>query len=106
MITFFLQDNAPCHAANLTHEWFEENGVTCMDWLSLSLDLNLIENVWGEMARQVYADGRRINKIDQLKSIIIKVWNSLSLEYLLKLVDSMKTRMFKLALSKRASINY
>ncbi len=102
----FQQDNAPCHSANLTHECFEENGVTFMDWPSLSPDLNLIENVWSEMARQVYADGRQFNIIDPLKSKIIEVWNGLSLEYLLKLVDSMKTRMFKLALSKGASINY
>lgn len=102
----FQQDNAPCHAANKTHEWFEENGITCMDWPSLSPDLNPIENVWGEMARQVYADGRQFEDINELKSKIIEVWNNISLEYLQKLVDSMKYRMFKLALSKGGSIDY
>ena len=59
-----------------------------MDWPSLSPDLNPIENVWGEMARQVYANGRQFDNIDQLKSKIIQVWDDLSLEYLQKLVNS------------------
>ena len=84
----FQQDNASCHAANITYNWFEEKGVTCMDCSSLNLDLNPIENVWGDMARQVYANGRQFDNIDQLKSKIIQVWDNISLTYLQKLVNS------------------
>ena len=91
----FQQDNAPCHTANKTKDWFDQKGVICMDWSSLSPDLNPIENVWGMMARLVYADGKQSNNLDELKQKIINVWDELNPEYLQKLINSINDRMFK-----------
>ena len=43
----FQQDNAPAHSAVHTKEYFLDAGITDMLWPAKSLDLNYIENWWG-----------------------------------------------------------
>ena len=62
----FQQDNAPCHSAQLTRNWFETNDVNVLPWPSVSPDMNPIENVWGLMVRQLYADGDQFNSVQHL----------------------------------------
>lgn len=50
----FQQDNAPISGSTKT--WFQQKNISVMQWPARSLDLNPIENVWGIMARQVYAN--------------------------------------------------
>ncbi len=41
----FQQDLAPAHTAKGTKSWFNDHGVTVLDWLANSPDLNPIENL-------------------------------------------------------------
>ncbi len=41
----FKQDLAPGHTAKGTKRWFNDHGVTVLDWPANSLDLNPIENL-------------------------------------------------------------
>ncbi len=47
----FQQDLAPAHSAKGTKSWFNDQGVTVLDWPANSLDLNPIENCQEEDER-------------------------------------------------------
>ena len=59
----FQQDNAPCHRARATKIWFENNNIDCMNWPPLSPDLNPVENLWADMSRIIYREGKQYNNI-------------------------------------------
>ena len=90
----FQQDNASIHASKSTKKWIAQQKVDLMDWPSRSPDLNPIENLWGILVRDVYADCRQFNSVDELKKAILDAWSRISVEVLKKLVDSMKNRIF------------
>ncbi|KAL7723171.1 hypothetical protein ACLKA6_014928 [Drosophila palustris] len=50
----FQHDNAPIHTARSVKSWIQDQKVDLLDWPPYSPDLNIIENVWGWLARKVY----------------------------------------------------
>ena len=88
----FQQDNAPIHTSRETKSWLEEQGVTMLEWPSMSPDLNPIENLWGILARRVYANGRQYHSLEDLKKAIIKCWSEIDQNTLKSLVRSMPER--------------
>ncbi len=53
LISFFQQDLAPVHTAKGTKSWFNDHGVTVIDWPANSPDLNPKENIWGIVKRKM-----------------------------------------------------
>ncbi len=49
----FQQDLAPAHTAKGTKSWFNDQGVTVLDWPANSPDLNPIDNLWGIVKRKM-----------------------------------------------------
>ncbi len=49
----FQQDLAPAHTAKGTKSWFNDHGVTVLDWPANSPDLNPIENLSGIVKRKM-----------------------------------------------------
>ena len=49
----FQHDNAPAHTVRRTVAWLEQQGISTIQWQSQSLDLNMIEQVWDFMDREI-----------------------------------------------------
>ncbi|CAF1088420.1 unnamed protein product [Rotaria magnacalcarata] len=70
----FQQNNAPIHRSKVNLTWFKSQRINVLPWPSLSHDLNPIENLWGILARMVYAEGKQFRTKEQLKTAILKSW--------------------------------
>ncbi len=73
----FQQDLAPAHTAKCTKIWFNDHGVTVLDWPPNSPDLNPIEKLWSIVKRKMRET--RPNNADNLKAAIKATWASLHL---------------------------
>ena len=76
-----------------------------MNWLPLSPDLNPVENLWADMSRMIYRDGKQYNGIQDLYSAILAVWSSITHEKLFKYVSGMQKRMIDVVKEKGDKIN-
>jgi transposase len=102
----FQQDNAPIHRAKANFPWFRSKNINLLEWPALSPDLNPLENVWGILARRVYAEGRQFSDVEELKRAIVGVWNEISLEDLRKHSDSMPNRIFEVIKNQGGKTKY
>ncbi len=87
----FQQDLAPAHTAKSTKSWFNDHGVTVLDWPANSPDLNLIENLWGIVKRKMR--DTRPNNADELKATDKETWASIPPQQCHKLITSMPRRI-------------
>ncbi|CAF2072147.1 unnamed protein product [Rotaria magnacalcarata] len=102
----FQQDNAPIHQAKANLTWFKSQKINVLPWPSLSPDLNLVENLWGTLARKVYAGGKQFRTKEQLKTTIIKSWGESIIEQLCALVESMPERIIEVTKLNGAKTQY
>ncbi|CAH2100518.1 unnamed protein product [Euphydryas editha] len=102
----FQHDNASIHRAHDVRQWFQQNNINVLDWPSLSPDLNIIENVWGWLSRELYKNGKQYNNKQDLEKGIKKCWSKLPIKYIRSLYDSMPSRIFDLIQKKGKSLNY
>ena len=89
----FQQDNASIHVSSASKQWFIDKKIDLLGWPAKSPDLNIIENVWSILARDVYENSRQFDTVTQLKIAIEQAWERLSPEKLKKLYDSCHRRM-------------
>ncbi len=93
------QDLAPVHTAKGTKSWFNDHGVTVLDWPANSPDLYPIENLWGIVKRKMR--DTRPNNADDLKAAIKATWASITPEQCHRLIDSMPRRIDAVIHEKR-----
>jgi transposase len=103
---FFQQDNAPIHVSEHSKDWMRLNGVPLLPWPARSPDLNPIENVWGILARRVYAHGKQYYTKMDLIEAIKREWANIPKETLENLVASMPNRCASVLEAKGATLKY
>lgn len=102
----FQQDNAPCHRANLSRVYFEQESINLLNWPANSPDLNIIENMWSQMVREVYKGGRQFSSLPMLKEAIYSAWETISQDYIKTLYKSMKGRVGEVLMKRGGATSY
>ncbi len=100
----FQQDLAPAHTAKGTKSWFNDHGVTVLDWPANSHDLNPIENLWGIVKRKM-RDNRPSNA-DDPKATVKETWASIPPQQCHKLITAMPRRIEAVIKAKGAPTKY
>ncbi len=100
----FQQDLAPSHTAKGTKSWFNDHGVTVLDWPANSPDLNPIENLSGIVKRKMR--DTRPNNANDLKATVKETWASIPPQQCHKLITSMPRRIEAVIKAKGAPTKY
>ncbi len=91
----FQQDLAPAHTAKGTKSWFNDHGVTVLDWP---------ENLWGIVKMKMR--DTRPNNADELKATVKETWASIPPQQCHKLITSMPRRIEAVIKAKGAPTKY
>ena len=89
----FMQDGAPGHSAASTKQELLDRGIYTIFWPAYSPDLNLIETIWNwikDYIEGAYGDVQL--SYDQLRVAVREGWDSISVDQLNQLIDSMGER--------------
>ena len=94
----FQQDLAPAHTAKSTKTWFNDRGITVLDWSENLPDLNPIENLWG-IAKRKMRD-MTPNNAEKLKAALEASWSSITPQQSHRLITSIPRHIEAVILQK------
>ena len=61
-----VHDKASCHTAQVVKNKIDELRIGVLDWPAYSPDLNPIKNLWSYIVRNIYADDKVYDDVDEL----------------------------------------
>jgi len=102
----FQQDNASIHTSRKTRDWLAKQNISLMSWPSRSPDLNPIENIWADLTRRVYRNGRQFNSCNDLKRAISEEWSMFDQSHIHCVILSMKDRLVEVIEKKGQVTSY
>jgi transposase len=91
----FMQDNAPCHTANVVKVFMQENGIDVLPWPAQSPDMNPIENLWAIVKKRRQKKYGLPKTKAELIEQIFDIWDNIEPELVGKLADSANKRVNK-----------
>lgn len=101
----FQQDGAPCHRSKSTEKFFFDNGICFIDdWPAQSPDLNIIENMWSILKRNV--SKHKCSNLDELWSKCQLEWSKIPVDYVMRLYRSIPDRLLCLRRDKGQNTSY
>ena len=83
-----------------------ESQQVVMDWPAKSPDMNCIENMWGELVRRVYSQGRQFDTVDDLREALMYEWEKIDLPVVQNLIASMPRRVVELMVQRGGVTKY
>jgi len=87
----FMDDNATVHRSHLLDNYKTENGLNSMEWPAQSPDLNILENIWLIIKRELKKLSEEIRT--KLFEKIERIWQNISLAEIQKLYQSIPDRL-------------
>ena len=89
----FINDNAPVHRAHTVDNYKDQSEVTSVEWLAQSPDLNIIQNIWLYMKRELQKSAINIATKNDLLREIQSVWWNIELDYIRNVYQSIPDRL-------------
>ncbi|GFU58654.1 transposable element Tcb1 transposase [Trichonephila clavipes] len=89
----FMDENATCHRTLAVQDCLDIEGIQRLVWPACSLDLNLIENVWDALGRQVSGRNYPPTYKNTLIRALTEEWDKLPQQLLDNAVQSMVRRV-------------
>ncbi|KAK3855125.1 hypothetical protein Pcinc_038449 [Petrolisthes cinctipes] len=81
---------APCHTAHIVKKWLSESEVEHIPvWPANSPDISPIENLWAIVKGKLRNEDT--STVTSLESALRRAWSSISMETVIKLIDSVLT---------------
>ncbi|EDW85891.2 uncharacterized protein Dwil_GK22900 [Drosophila willistoni] len=94
---FVLQDhNWMSHALPTAQELLNAEGLKTQKWPTVAHDLNIMENIWGWLIREVFDGGRKFSRKDDLIFRIKEAWSRLPLDLITNLYSTLPERITEL----------
>ncbi|GFU37306.1 transposable element Tcb2 transposase [Trichonephila clavipes] len=89
----FMDNNAACHRTLAVQDCLDSEGIQCLVWPARFPDLNLIENVWDALGRQVAGRNYPPTNKNTLIRTLTEEWDKLLQQLLDNVVQSMVRRV-------------
>lgn len=71
-----MDDNAHVHRARVVKIYMANNNAYTTEWSAQSSDLNIIENIWHRLKREIERNAFNITARDQLIAAIRSAWQN------------------------------
>lgn len=96
----FQDDNAPIHRAQIVQEFKVQNNMHSMVWPAQSPDLDIIENIWLRLKRELKNGNETFMCKNQLEAAIRRIWVNNPTDYVQSLYRSIPRRIHRVLRSK------
>lgn len=100
----FQHDNDPKHTSLLVKNYLQTNKVNVIKWPAQSPDLNPIENMWGDLKKNVHA--RKPSSLEELERFAKEEWARIPQMKCQRLVDDYNKRLQAVIQQKGYTIDY
>ena len=89
----FMDDNAPVHRANTVKAYKENNQINETEWPAQSPDMNIIENIWLRIKRDIENQTSNVTTPQQLFDVIRGAWQNIPVDYVKGLYETIPGRL-------------
>lgn len=102
----FQDDNTPVHRTHTVRTYMEETDIHHMEWPAQSPDLNVIENCWWKLKRDMENKLHIIYSVKDLQLVIRQLWENVSVDFIRDLYHTIPRRLTKMIRAKGCLTKY